>query len=77
MPKTDRANYRFVAKGSYTAADGSQMPPNITLEPQGKGLPVLQGGLIQLNLRAGLDDAKTEELADLLNKYVDQVSYTK
>lgn len=63
--------------GRYTF--GANDHPNgqafITLEPEGKGLPVLGKGILFLKLRDGANIKHAEELARQLNELVEAVEY--
>lgn len=78
MVKTDMGNYAFTVKDGYPSAaeGGGMVPPAIMLEPRDKDLQILRGGFLMLQLRKGLDESHARELADLLDEYVQEVSYT-
>ena len=76
MANTETGTYAFTVKDGYPGSAGGMVPPAIMLETRDKDLQVLAGGFLMLNLRKGLDENQARELAQLLGKYVENVSYT-
>jgi hypothetical protein len=79
MATTETANYRFIVKESSPSASGvDDAPVSLMLElSEGKGLSILQDGLLVLRLRPGTKVADAQEIARYLEARVSGVSHTK
>lgn len=70
MASTERGQYRFIAR------EDAEGRPHLVLEPRGEPISAFGDALLSLDLRASVNYAHAQQIAEILNDQVTGVSVT-